>query len=70
MTNTTNNPLANAAAAAFNGVVDAQYPAMQAQRAAMLSGVNLNLGIAPSGEQFTGSQAIAGIIPDSTSRTV
>ncbi len=57
--------LADQAAAMFNQVVDTQYPAMQQQRAAMLSGVKLDgLGITVSGDQFTGAQAVPGVAQD------
>ena len=58
------------AANMFGATVDAQYPAMQEQRAAMLSGVNLNLGITPSGEQFSGAPVVAGIAQDRTNGIV
>lgn len=58
------NANSDAAAEAFNVVVDTQYLPMVAQRAAMLSGVKLDLGIIPSGEQFSGAQAVAGMSQD------
>jgi hypothetical protein len=62
--------IADIAAGMFNQVVDTQYPAMQEQRAAMLSGVKLPSDIKSSGEQFTGAQAVASVIQDGPTRTV
>ena len=55
---------ADEAHALFNQVVDEEYPKMQKQREAMLVGVPRNLGIEPSGEKFTGSQAGVGVPRD------